>query len=280
MADRNTQHRLSAVQTKLLKMLRWFDGFCREHGLRYYAVGGTLLGAVRHGGFIPWDDDIDLALPRPDYEKLAELMKDQRFGDYVLESPKYADDSFCYPFSKLYDTTTTLIENKRRPLVRGVFLDIFPLDGIGDDITTGRDYLKQISGRYHLYLSLIGGIRKGRSFYKNAAVIAARAIPRFIADPTKIRISLDAMCRQYDFDRSLWVGNLLGAWGERELVSREIIGEPVDYPFEDMVVMGVEKYDQYLTHIYGDWRQLPPENKRESHHDFISLDLERSYMDR
>lgn len=278
MKDSHSEYRLTDIQRKLLEMLRWFDGFCRENHLRYYAVGGTLLGAVRHEGFIPWDDDIDLALPRADYERLAELMKDQRFGDYVLESPKYADDSFCYPFTKLYDTTTTLIENKRRPIVRGVFLDIFPLDGIDDDIETGKAFLKKVSARYHLYLSLTGGIRKGRSFYKNAAVVTARLIPRCIVDPTALRISLDEMCRQYDFDRSLFVGNLLGAWGERELVTREIIGEPVEYPFEDMTVMGVEKYDEYLTSIYGDWRQLPPEDKRESHHDFVFLDLERSYL--
>ncbi len=270
---------LSPLQIKLLEMLRWFDGFCRENQLRYYAVGGTLLGAVRHGGFIPWDDDIDLAMPRKDYEKLQSLMGDKRLDNYLLESPKTADDSFCYPFCKLYDTTTTLIEHKRKPLKRGVFLDIFPLDGVGNDLEEGKRRLRRILKQYYFYISLIGGIRKGRSVFKNAVVLAARIIPKRIVNPTQVRIKLDRMCAQDDFDRSLWVGNLLGAWGERELVSRTIIGVPVGYPFENMTVMGVERYDEYLTNIYGDWRQLPPKEKQVTHHDFISMDLTRSYME-
>lgn len=271
--------RLSDLQLKLLEMLKWFDGFCRENDLRYYAVGGTLLGAVRHGGFIPWDDDIDLALPRPDYERLGRLMENRRFGNYILESPKTADKCFCYPFSKLYDCSTTLVENKRQPMTRGIFLDIFPFDGIGDDIEEGKRFFKKVQGNYNLYLTLTGGIRKGRSLYKNAAVIAARAVPHFVVDPCKLRISLDAMCGRYDFDRSVWVGNLLGAWGERELVPREVVGTPVEYAFEDMTLLGVEQYDAYLTSIYGDWRQLPPKGKQITHHDFIMLDLTHSYME-
>lgn len=279
MADVNTKHELSAVQSKLLKMLRWFDGFCREHHLRYYAVGGTLLGAVRHGGFIPWDDDIDLALPRKDYDRLSELMYGRRFGKYLLESPKTAGDDFCYPFAKLYDTSTTLTENKRFPVKRGIYLDIFPFDGVGDNFEEGRRYYKKIQRKYYFYVTLTGGVRKGRSAAKNAAVIASRAIPRSIADPVKIRKSIDVMCSHYDFDHSSWVGNFLGAWGERELVARSIVGEPVEYPFEDFNLFGVEDYDRYLTSIYGDWRSLPPVEKRVSHHDYTSLDLERSYLD-
>jgi len=270
---------LTPMQRTLLDMLRWFDGFCRKNGIRYYAVGGTLLGAVRHQGFIPWDDDIDLAVPRKDYERLIGLMGDKRFDRYLLESPQTADDSFCYPFAKLYDTTTTLIEHKRKPMKRGVFLDIFPFDGVGDDIDEGRRQLKKIQKDYYFYISLIGGVRKGRSPIKNAAVVAARAIPKPLADPVQLRRKLDRMCARYDFDRSAWVANLLGSWGEREMVPREVVGTPTEYAFEDITVMGVEQYDRYLTSIYGDWRQFPPEEKRVTHHDFITLDLERSYLD-
>lgn len=270
---------LSPVQKKLLEMLRWFDGFCREHHLRYYAVGGTLLGAVRHGGFIPWDDDIDLAMPRKDYELLQTLMGNHQHDKYLLESPRYADESFCYPFTKLYDTSTTLIENKRKPLKRGIFLDIFPFDGAGDTLGDGKRYLKKVRKKYYFYISLIGGIRKGRNAAKNAVVLAARMLPKSLVDPVDVRNSLDAMCAKYDFDSSAWVGNLLGAWGERELVSREVVGEPIEYLFEDIHILGVEDYDRYLTSIYGDWRKLPPEEKRVTHHDFIALDIEKSYLE-
>lgn len=259
-------------------MLRWFDAFCRENRLRYYAVGGTLLGAVRHHGFIPWDDDIDLAVPRKDYEKLSALIGGKHTGDYLLESPKTAGDDFCYPFSKLYDTNTTLIENKRKPMKRGIYLDIFPFDGAGESVDEGIRHFKQVKKKYNLYLTLTGGIRKGRNPIKNAAVIAARAIPKCLIDPVKVRDSLDALSARFDFDESAVVGNLLGAWGARELVAREVVGEPVEYDFEDIKLFGVEDHDRYLTSIYGDWRQLPPKEKRVSHHDYITLDLEHSFL--
>src|SRR5690554_3313505 len=99
------EHMLSEIQSKLLQMLKWFDGFCRENNLKYYAVGGTLLGAVRHQGFIPWDDDIDVAMPREDYRELEKLMSGKKIGFYVLETQNSLERDFCYPYTKLYDTT-------------------------------------------------------------------------------------------------------------------------------------------------------------------------------
>ena len=269
---------LSPLQSKLLEMLKWFDAFCRAHRLRYYAVGGTLLGAVRHGGFIPWDDDIDVAMPRPDYERLAALIGDSTTEHYYLETVHSKDASYCYPYFKLYDTETTLTENKRRKLRRGVFLDVFPLDGIGSDYEKGMRHFDRLQAKYNFYLTRVGGFRKGRSIYKNCAVFLSRLIPKFLVDDEKLRVELDALCRSCDFETSEWVGNLLGAWRKREIVKRDVIGEPKDYAFENMQVLGVEDYDAYLTHIYGDWKQLPPEEKRVSHHDFLEFDLHRSYL--
>ena len=83
-----SKSKLTSLQQELLNMLKWFDGFCRDNNLQYFAVGGTLLGAVRHNGFIPWDDDIDVAMPRPDYDRLAELMGSKIFDHYILETQK------------------------------------------------------------------------------------------------------------------------------------------------------------------------------------------------
>ena len=90
------------IQKKLIVMLAWFDTFCRENKLKYYAVGGTLLGAVRHHGFIPWDDDVDLAMPRKDYERLSRLMGTNEHNHYILETAYSDDRSFCFPYMKLY----------------------------------------------------------------------------------------------------------------------------------------------------------------------------------
>ena len=123
---------MNEMQSKLLDMMKWFHGYCEENGLRYYALGGTALGAVRHGGFIPWDDDLDVGMPRADYDRMISLCKNGTGNTrYRIEAPGQNRD-FIYPFCKAYDTETTLVENARIKAKRGVYIDIFPLDGIGN----------------------------------------------------------------------------------------------------------------------------------------------------
>jgi len=114
------------LQKYLLEMIRWFHDFCESHNLRYYALGGTMLGAVRHQGFIPWDDDLDVGMPREDYEKLYTLMKYHPGDRYMLETPYSDAPEFNYCFSKLYDTETTLVENLKYKIKRGLYIDFSP----------------------------------------------------------------------------------------------------------------------------------------------------------
>ena len=167
---------MTEIQTKLLDMLIWFDGFCRTNNLRYYALGGTLLGACRHQGFIPWDDDVDVGMPRKDYEKLAELMGLKIHDGYVLETEYSADPKYCYFFSKLYDTSTTLLEDVATGLKRGLFLDIFPLDGIGNGDRPDLQYYGKIKRKAWFYLARVTVVREGRSALKNLAAVLAKII--------------------------------------------------------------------------------------------------------
>ena len=122
---------MTELQQELLKILKWFHGFCVENNLRYYADGGTMLGAVRHKGFIPWDDDVDVCMPREDYNKLISLSASLP-KPYVLETPQSEAKDFLYAFSKIYNTDTTLIEKGKKNIKRGIYLDVFPLDGLGN----------------------------------------------------------------------------------------------------------------------------------------------------
>ena len=271
---------LSEMQLRLLEMFRWFHGFCEENGLRYYMLGGTMLGAVRHGGFIPWDDDIDVGMPRSDYEKLKKLFPDDGAGIYELETPESPAKEYCYPICKIYDTRTTLIENKRYPVKRGLFIDVFPLDGLCDSERQCAEAYAPIKRKYNLLLTKVCGIRKGRSFYKNAAVCLIRMLPDFMLNEKKLIKEIDDMCSRRDFDECAWGGNFLGAWGIKEIMPRSIMGTPVLYRFEDMQAYGAEDYDGYLTHLYNDWRKLPPAEKQVTHHDFAELDLARPYKDK
>lgn len=271
---------LSPLQETLLNMMKWFHSFCVKNHIRYYVLGGTMLGAARHKGFIPWDDDIDVGIPRKDYDKLAELMSEQDCGPYLIETP-YSDSlEYCFPYTKIYDTRTTLIENRRMKVVRGAFIDVFPLDGLGNSAEECKANYEQINKKYDLHLSLVGGVRKGRKWYKNLAVIIARCIPSFIINDKKIMADLDRLCASFDYDSMSWICNDLGAWRIKEAMPKSVMGEPTLYQFEDTKVFGASDYNAYLTYLYGDWKQLPPQEKQVTHHDFVYLDLNKSYFNR
>ncbi len=267
------------LKEKLIEMFSWFHNFCAENNLRYYALGGTMLGAERHGGFIPWDDDIDIGMPRCDYEKLWALLKGKKIGKYIMETPDTEANDYFYPFSKIYDTSTTLIENTKSKIKRGIYLDIFPLDGIGNSLEESRENYRAVEKAFNLLLTRVTGIRKGRAFYKNLSVILLRLVPSFILNNKKLLKKVDNICKRYDFDSCSWCGNLVGAWHFKEIMPREFIGEPKLYRFENVEMYGVADADAYLTNLYGDWRKLPPEDKRVSHHDYICCDLHKSYLE-
>ena len=270
---------MKEMQTMMLDMLKWFHGFCEENDITYYVLGGTMLGAARHNGYIPWDDDIDLGIPREDYNRL--LANKARFFSeedrYVLESCLDGDWRFDYAYAKLYDTATTLIENRRTRLKRGIFLDIFPLDGAGDN----EDEIDANYGSIKRSLELLtvrsSAVRKGRNWWKNLIVRIFSILPYRFYNNHKLIHDINNRCGQKRFDECKYVGNLLGIYRNKEIMPRAYFGKPTLYTFEDMKVYGPEKYDEYLSHLYGDWRQLPPKDKRVSHHDFIELDLHKSY---
>lgn len=269
---------MTELQRKLLEMLIWLDHFCRDHNLQYYAIGGTLLGAMRHQGFIPWDDDIDIGMPRPDYEQLKYLMKNEIFDRYLLETENSNNWEYCYPFSKLYDTTTTLVENVRTGLKRGIYIDIFPIDGIGKGDNPDIRWYSKIKRKYSLYLTRVAGIRKGRNPLKNFSIKVMQIFPQFIIDDVKLRKDISVMCQKYSLYDSKWAGNLVGNWWKKEIIPSYFFGKPVEYLFEGFKIYGVERADEYLTALYGEWRKLPPVYAQVSHHDYLKCDLNNGYL--
>ena len=268
---------MTELQSVLLEILRYFHDVCEQHHIRYYVVGGTCLGAIRHHGFIPWDDDIDVGLPRKDYDKLIEVLKDQKDGKYVLECPGENED-FVYSFCKLYDTETTLTENTRYKSRRGSYIDIFPLDGAGDTMEEALQHFKKIDRRNNMIHTKICAINPHRKFYKNAAIVAGRCIPEFLCSWKRMRDKTDALCRSKSFEGAVYACNPYGAWHEREIIETAIWGNPTPYTFENITVYGPENADAYLTHVYGDYMTPPPKDKQGSHHDFLFLDLHQSYL--
>ena len=270
---------MNEMQIMMLEMIKWFHSFCQRNNIRYYMVGGTMLGAVRHKGFIPWDDDIDVGIPRKDYERLLKNKNQWLCGEkkYYIESYLDGNKDFEFRYAKVYDTQTTLIENCRCQTKRGIFIDVFPLDGIGNNHEEALNNYKSIQKYDQFLLTRTCKVKKNRKLTKNLAIIASRMIPSFIIDNKKIIAKINAMCSVRDYDTSKFVGNLVGRWGFKEIMPREFLGDPTLYKFEDAEFYGPERYDDYLKNLYNNWRQLPPLDKQKSNHNFLFLDLHKSY---
>lgn len=271
---------IKAIHGKILSMMEWFHSFCVENNITYYMSGGTMLGAVRHQGFIPWDDDFDVVLPREDFDRLIEISKKLPSGSkYVIESYKDGKEDFEYLYAKVYDTETTLIEKRRKQTKRGLFIDVFPMDGIaGDTIEEAKAAYRPLNKYLNKVAAVTCDVREGRAWWKNLIVRMVGILPSSWFSFSKMAAKIEKKCKENSFYSSKYVGLLVGTWREKELVPREYYGEPVLYQFEGCGFYGPQEADEYLTNLYGDWRTLPPEEKRKSDHAYLHMDLEHSYL--
>lgn len=268
---------LSPIQDKLLSMLSWFHEYCESNHITYYAAGGTMIGALRHEGFIPWDDDIDIVVPRNDYNRLIQLFN-HKIDHYILESPYSGNDDYLYSFAKLYDTDTTLTEKTHIPCRRGVYIDVFPLDGVGMTKEEALSNFKSVDKKNMMLMTRTCSVRRERSWYKNVSIILSQAIPKAFINNKKLSIQLDEIANAIHNNDAQFVANLMGTYREKEIIEKHIFGKPTLYKFEHIYIYGPEKYDMYLQKIYGEWRKLPPIEKQKTNHDFIELDLSSSYF--
>lgn len=231
------------MQVKLIDMLKWYHEFCVKNDLRYYIIGGTMLGAVRHQGFIPWDDDIDVGMPRDDYNRFLKISKGIQDNQYIVEAPTEGNPEFQYLYAKIYDKSTTLVEKVRNPIKRGIFIDVFPLDGVGATEEEARKNYKRIKKLIDFEMMIVCAIRKERRWYKNLGVLLGRIVSPLFVSEREVNRRINEMCEERSFDKDYFVGNLMGAWGMKEIMPREYFGEPTKYTFEDIEVYGPEKAD-------------------------------------
>lgn len=266
---------LKRLQQVELDILKEFIKICEEEKLRYFAIGGTVLGAVRHGGFIPWDDDVDVGMPRSDYEKFLKIAQDKLPKHMFLQY--FATDlEVPYHFAKIRNSNTTFVELScaKIKMNHGVYIDIFPLDGYPDS---------KIKKKFVRSRKVLFDIYMGRIFYGSKANLKVRIISRFLMllmpNYKKQIIKNEKFYKSFDYDKSDNVISYYSGYGLKAMYPKEYFGEGVECDFEGIKIKVPAKTEEYLTRLYGDYMQLPPEEKRYGHHHTFALDLERSYID-
>lgn len=270
---------MTPLQECEFDLLKEFISICGQLNLRYYLVCGSALGAAKYQGFIPWDDDVDVAMPRPDYEiflqKAQELLPEHIFLQNAM-----TDSEFPLLFSKLRNSKTTYMETGHGKLHmnHGVYIDVFPLDGYPIEQKAVRQFEKRkayFERRRKVTLDY-NRWEHPKALKTNAVYLLYRVFGMY-HNTAKTIYKYNAFLSQYDLDTSeVWCNH--GNWqGTLEYAPQQQYGNGTKMKFEGLTVCVPERYDDYLTQKYGDWRaDLLPE-QQVGHHSYAILDLNRSY---
>ena len=249
----------------LLNILIYFDQFCQQNGLRYWIAAGTLIGAVRHHGFIPWDDDIDVYMPRPDYDKMYSLLEEGE--PYRAVGPK--ENGYYYPFIKLSNSGTALIEKGHHPVEGlGVSIDVFPLEGMPSPFDEAKRHLKAITQVRRVIFSYSTGAPKIR---KNLYIYARQwmyHIKNKLSSLEAEQKKYYELVMRYPYDSCEYVYPSGGRYKEREILRRDLFSQTVPLEFEGHTFCAPGQWDAILGQIYGNYMQPPPEKERITHHVF------------
>lgn len=247
-----------------LQLLLEFSRFCDENGLRYRLCGGTLLGAIRHKGFIPWDDDIDVLMPRPDYDTLLNWKGSADLPDY-MELCSWKNRKIPYPYLKLADKRVSVQEKAVNVKYQGnVWIDIFPIDGNPEDEEENRSlYQKSLRLRKLFWIHLVP-LGNGTTFSKKLWKLLIKPFLMCVGD-YRICRGMDRLARSYDFESSSYIGGVLWGYGPQERLDKEGFLNAVEVEFEGHKFHAPSNYQEYLTNLYGDYMKLPPEEKRVRH---------------
>ncbi len=250
-----------------LGIMDYVHEVCEENQIKYYLVGGTLIGAIRHKGFIPWDDDMDLFMPREDYEHFKQVLKEKPSEKFFFLNED--TEKNYYSFGKMIDTRTRLIEKDKdiQPSNMGVCIDIFPVDGIPFEPKDALKHYKSIKRidklrMQYAYKRVPPTSNIIRWCYRGMVWIMAR-----ICGIKWLNKKEKQLLSKYQYNGSKMVCNYFGAYGIRETVPKAFLSERCLVEFEGRRYYTTKNYDDFLKIIYGDYMQLPPAEKRVAKHD-------------
>ena len=278
MADKKNEYGLSLEYLEvLMKTYRTLMALCEKHKLTYFAAGGTMIGAIRHKGLIPWDDDIDVIMPREDYNKFLSLKDGLDGRDYYILDWKVK--GYGLPFAKFCDGKSTLLPFKESTLAYGVYIDVFPLDYISGDNNTILKKCKKYRVLLHAYMSanncvpysiLFNLFKEGKYTIAIGHFLGQTILKPFKPLLRKMIALYESRCFKGDK-----IVSTFGVYKEREIYDKTMFQDKQRVPFEDTIIYVPSRYDEYLKQMYKNYMQWPPEKNRVSNHDLYYQNLKR-----
>lgn len=278
------KEKLVRTQNVALNILNQFDLICQKYKLKYFAIGGTCIGAVRHQGFIPWDDDIDVAMPIEDYYRFIEIAKKKLKNPLEILNPHYMKHYNGFYF-KLQDSSTTFIgiDEKRYPdRYAGIYIDLFPVCGLPKNKLKRKLFIRKCSFYNKLNYKLRFPFKDNKDLFGKIiwlSLTPLRCVLPFYYASDK----LHKLIRNMPFDASDKVlfpwrripGKNTGTY--KNVFRRDDFIDTIKVKFEDSTIMIPIGYDSYLKRDFDDYMTLPPEEQRIPRHPKAIIDFERSY---
>lgn len=269
------------AQQGAYEVLKYIDGLCKKENLRYFLMYGSLIGAIREKGIIRWDDDIDIMMPRPDYDKLIEYCKqhESEMAPFKLFENSILQE-YPHPIARMSDMRYRIDFDNEKDYGIGIFVDIYPLDGVGNE-------------RVH-------AMKYARRAYRNASLCFLTSRKKFGVDNTKSKLKMvlkvpayfwanmlgnahyigksNRLCRKYSYDDSRYVACIAQPWAEKSGQDKNVYEkewfETVEVEFEDGIFRAPKEYDRILKKGYGDYMTPLPEGQRATHHTYTTYRLD------
>lgn len=268
--ERDVLRRVQLIELEIAKEVK---RVCDENGIRYFLYRGTFLGAVRHKGFIPWDDDMDIGMLRSDYEKFCRIAPQKLDKAYCFQN-WHTDQNYALPFGKVRKRNTVFVEAKCARLPEnGIYIDIYPLDFAPEDDRARKALANQLLHLFRVKLMK----SKYTPWMEEDRIVWKKRIGYLVYQTLALFVSQKTLVRRYEtLVAAVPEGNTLYEQSALPVVyyfDRGWCAETEEYLFEDTLFSGPKQYDAFLSSLYGDYMQLPPEDKRENRHQIKELDL-------